>query len=276
MALTYDQFLKAAGQLLELDWRKYRRRSARRHLRERLNELGIEDYEGYLQRLRSDAGEAQRLPDLMRVTVSRFFRERDQWLELAGILPEFINKRNEGAPLMAWSAGSCNGEEAYSLAILYLDLLGHPPNDDAAIDILGTDIDKEVLARARSGCYEEGALREVPGELRTRYFHRTGQRFCVNEPVRRLVRFERHNLMEDPLPKEMDLVLCRYLAFTYYRGRRRRRAAERLWQAMRPGAILMIGRKDSLGPQDDLFERWPESTVLFRRRNRSEEHSGRG
>jgi chemotaxis methyl-accepting protein methylase len=71
--------------------------------------------------------------------------------------------------------------------------------------------------------------------------------------------------MTDPLPAGLDLILCRYLAFTYYHGERRRLAGRRLWQALRPGGALMIGRKEGLGPAGDLFTPWPEAPGVFRK-----------
>lgn len=257
--MTYDDFLKAVGKFLDLDWRKYRRRSARRHVEKRLRQLNISDYGQYLERLRSDSEEARNLPDLMRVTVSRFFREQECWWELAEILPDPLKNRDSEVPLKAWSIGCCNGEEPYSLAILFLWKFGTSMNAvNSGIDILATDIDKNVLERARAGCYENGTLREVPTNMLSRFFFRSGPRLCVDEIVRKPVRIEYHNFMKDPLPGGIDLVLCRYLAFTYYTGERRRQAAQRLWQAMKPGAVLMMGRKEGLGVQEeDLFECWP-------------------
>jgi chemotaxis protein methyltransferase CheR len=76
--------------------------------------------------------------------------------------------------------------------------------------------------------------------------------------------------MKDPLSGEMDLVLARYLPFTYYKGTRRHAAAQRLWLALRPGGALMIGCKEDLElPERDLFEPWPDTEGFFRRKSRT-------
>lgn len=266
--MTYDDFLKETGKLLDLNWRKYRRRSARRHVEERLRELGLEDYSQYLERLRRDPEEAGRLPERMRVTVSRFFREKECWGELAEkVLPQLLKDRSQGTALRVWSIGCCNGEEPYSLAILLLSSFAAHVNSNT-FEILATDIDEEVLARAHEGCYENGSLREVPTGFLGRFFILKDHWHCVVGPARSMVRFERQNFMEDSLPpQEFDLVLCRYLAFTYYRGDRQYRAAQRLWSAIRPGGALMIGRKEELGlREEEFFEHWPGAGVTFRRK----------
>lgn len=266
MANPYDDFLKEAGALLELDWRKYRRRASRRNLQARLAELKIENYGDYLELLRSDAKEAARLPELLRVTVSRFFRERSCWTELADrVLPQLVGSEASGVGLRAWSCGCCNGEEPYSLAMLML--WRFPRKGGRTAEIIATDIDEEVLARAEVGCYESNTLREMPEDLPEHYLVGKGNRSCVSNHVKELVSFKRHELMTDEPPTGMDLVLCRYLAFTYYLGERRHAAALRLWRSLRPGGALMVGRKDILGPGElELFEPWSGTEAVFSKR----------
>src|SRR5690606_19941845 len=140
------------------------------------------------------------------------------------VLPELVAAASPGRTVRAWSAGCCGGEEPYTLAIVWLEHVA-PTAPDVTLEILATDIDEPSLARARAGLYAASALREVPPDVRERWFGREGPAFRVADPVRRLVRLERRNLMTDPVPSAVDLVLCRYLAFTYFTGERRQQAA---------------------------------------------------
>ena len=262
--MHFDHFLKIAAPALDLNWRRYRRRAARHRVQQRLEELGLEDFADYLEVLAADAAEAADLPDRMLVTVSRFFRERQRWENLAGsVLPALRGELTPGCALQAWSAGCCGGEEPYTLAMLWQeDLAGD--EDEAPIEILATDIDAASLERAGKGQYRESSLREVPDRMRHRLIRENGLR-RVDSRVREAVRFREHNLLEDPPPRGQDLVLCRYLAFTYYRGQRRLAAVRRLHAALRPGGALMIGRKEELGPAAGLFAPWPDAPGVFRR-----------
>ncbi len=263
--MRFDQFLKIACPPLGLQWRKYRRAAARHGVDRRLQELGLADYPGYLEYLQQTPEEAAGLAEHMRVTVSRFFRERERWELLASqVLPQLLNEKAAGEALRVWSAGCCGGEEPYTLALLFLAYLDSSPIDPMPL-ILATDIDKTSLERAALACYGPGSLREIPRALRRRYFVRRGELFCLSDEVLPLVHFAHHHLMDTPLPHRMDLVCCRYLVFTYYRGARRRAAARRLWQALRPGGALMIARKEDLGLETDLFTPWPEAPGVFRR-----------
>lgn len=265
--MTFDRFLQEACPVLDLEWHKYRRRSARHRVDARLRELGIDSYSDYLELLRSDTREAALLPDLMRVTVSRFFREEKEWQELADhILPGLMAEHPGAGRLRAWSAGCCGGEEPFTLALVWLEfLLSRYPG--WCIEILATDIDDASLERARSARYRWEALREVPPDVRNCRFFREDDRWRLDESARSLVRFEKRNLLADPPLTGMDLALCRYLAFTYYRGERRQAAVRRLWDSLHPGGILMIGAKEALpSPALEFFEPLPGSRVFYRRR----------
>lgn len=230
-----------------------------------MEELGVREFADYAGLLLRDPEEARTFADRARVTLSRFFREGQRW-ELLGshVLPVLLGQTRRGRPLRVWSAGCCNGEEPYSLAVLWLETL-RPRFPDRDLEILATDIDPAVLHRARDGWYPARTLREVPGVARDRWFSSERGGWRIRPEAARLVRFQRHNLMEDPPPRSRDLVLCRYLAFTYYQGARRYRAAERLWESLRPGGALVIGRKEGLGPRElELFEPWPGVEGVFR------------
>lgn len=266
-AVTFDRFLQEAALLEGLAWRKYRRRSARHRVELRIRELGLDGFDAYLDRLRSDPAETSGLADLMRVTVSRFFREREQWRTLADtVLPALLAAKTDEKARRAWSAGCCGGEEPYTLAMVWLESIA-PFHPGSTIEIIAGDIDEASLERAGAARYDRSSLREVPPDTRARYFVREKRLWCLAGEVKGLVRLERRNVMSDPLPSGMDLVLCRYLAFTYYRGERLLAATLRLWQALKPGGVLMVGKKEHLaGPSSAFFEPWPGCDGFYRRK----------
>lgn len=268
--MTFDRFLQEAAPLEGLAWRKYRRRSARHRVESRIRALGLDGFDAYLDLLRSDPIERSGLADLMRVTVSRFFREREQWRTLADqVLPALLAEKTgktDAEPLRAWSAGCCGGEEPYTLAMVWLESVA-PFHPGSALEIIASDIDETSLERAAAARYDSSSLREVPPDTRARFFTRQKGLWSVSDAAKGLVRLERRNVMSDPLPSGMDLILCRYLAFTYYRGERLLAATLRLWEALRPGGALMVGKKERLpGPESPLFEKWPGCDGFYRRK----------
>jgi chemotaxis protein methyltransferase CheR len=265
--MTFDRFLQEAALIEGLAWRKYRRRSARHRVELRLKELGLDGLDAYLDLLRSDPKETSGLADLMRVTVSRFFREREQWRTLAGtVLPALLAGKTDAEACRAWSAGCCGGEEPYTLAMVWLESIA-PSHRGNALEIIAGDIDTASLERARAARYNSSSLREVPLDTRARFFRPERGLWSLADAVRGQVRFELQNVMSDPLPSGLDLVLCRYLAFTYYRGERLLAATVRLWEALRPEGVLMVGKKECLGgPESALFEKLQGCDGFYRRK----------
>ena len=265
--MTFDRFLQEAALLEGLAWRKYRRRSARHRVELRINELGLNGFDAYLDLLRSDPKETSGLADLMRVTVSRFFREREEWRTLVDkVLPALLAGKTDTEPCRVWSAGCCGGEEPYTLAMAWLESIADL-HQGRALEIIASDIDQASLERASTARYHGSSLREVTPHTRARFFRQERGLWSLSGAVKGLVRLDRRSLMSGPLPSGMDLVLCRYLAFTYYRGERLLAATVRLWEALRPGGVLMVGRKERLcGPESAYFERWQGCEGFYRRK----------
>jgi len=136
-----------------------------------------------------------------------------------------------------------------------------------ALEIIASDIDEASLERASAACCYSGSLREVPPDTRAHFFMRERGLWSLADAVKGLMHLELRNVMSGPLPSGMDLILCRYLAFTYYRGKRILAATVRLCEALRPGGNLMVGKKEHLrGPELAFFEKWQGCDGFYRRK----------
>jgi chemotaxis protein methyltransferase CheR len=266
-AMHFDGFLRQACPPLGLEWRKYRRRSARHRVLARMEELGLSRFEDYLRRMNEDSREAADLAERMRITVSRFFREPEFWVILEQeILPYLLASSVSARSLRAWSVGCAGGEEPYSLALLWsASLQSHHPR--RKLEILAFDIDRASLERADRAIYYPSSLKEVPEPILEKGFSRKKDHWQLHPRLQDMVRFRRQNFLTGHPPGLFDLVMARYLPFTYFRGDRRMAAARQLWRALRPGGVLMIGKKEQLGERElDLFAPWLGTEVFFRRR----------
>lgn len=221
-----------------------------------MRELGLAGYADYLTYIQDHPHEAEGLAERMRVTVSRFFREGRCWDSLAQVvLPALAGRA--GGKLRALSVGSCGGEEPYTLAILWRERF-EKQYPDLELEILALDVDEQSLARAEAGRYPPGGLKEMDPAARERWFIPDGPHMVLSMEIRAMVRFARHDLEEQDLPCGFDLVMCRYLPFTYFIGARLGRAASRLHACLAPGGALMIGRREDLPPElRELFTPWP-------------------
>lgn len=200
---------------------------------------------GYLDRLRAEPSVFDAFIVKLLIGETYFFREPNQIRELRErIIPELGARR--AGPLRVWSAGCSTGEEAYSLAILFLQAgLGD------RTEIVGTDLSHRAIEVAQRGVYRRWSFRGVDDATRDRYFRRRDDAFEVKEEVRRCVKFARHNLVADAYPAgvpggaPMDLILCRNVLF-YFSRERASVVGERLLSCLAPGGVLVAGPSDPM------------------------------
>lgn len=231
-------------------WEGYRRvrRQVCRRIDARIGSLGLADVAAYRHLLETERSEWAALRACLRVTISRFFRNRGVFQALAdSVLPtlaESAAQRDERV-LRVWSAGCASGEEPYSLSLLWAFQLQarHP---GITVSILATDADTQVLERAEAACYPTSSLRELPPQWRDQAFTRANGRYCLHPELRRGVRFEQQD-MSSVLPDgPFQLILCRNLAFTYFDPALQRRIASDLLQRLAPGGFLVLGVHEHL------------------------------
>jgi chemotaxis protein methyltransferase CheR len=178
-----------------------------------------------------------------RVTVTRFYRDRAVWDHLRrAILPEAIGAAR--SVLRIWCAGCASGEEPYTLALCWrLELSRRFPA--AGIEIVATDDDERMLERARTAVYPFSALRDLPEAWRDAGFDaEAGSGWRLRPEFREPVRFLCGDVRREAPAGRFGLVLCRNLAFTYFDDATQLEALGRLAEAMEPGGILVVGRRE--------------------------------
>ena len=218
----------------------------------RLSATG-DDPASYERRLRLPHGdELARLAELVLNHETFFFRNRPQMRALReALLPEIDRRKPAGQAIRIWSAGCATGEEAYSLAILAHETLGGRPRP---VEILATDLSEPALARARAGVYSGRALANVAPEMLMRYFRPEGAAYAVRDEVRRLVRFERLNLLE-PFPEAtrgVDIIFCQNVMI-YFQLETCRRLLERFYECLDDDGLLFLGFSETLWNVFDRF-----------------------
>lgn len=218
-------------------------------LTRRLRALRLRSFADYRDLLGRDAQELTELCNAITTNLTSFFREphhfqylRDQWL--APLMADARSKRR----VRIWSAACSSGEEPYSIAMTLLESLPHPERWD--VRILATDLDSEVLERARRGVYPAERLTGLSAERQARFFHETqdgrpGSR-QINPDVAALITFKQLNLMQSlPMKGPLDVVFCRNVVI-YFDKDTQRDLFARISQLQRPGDLLFLGHSESL------------------------------
>ncbi len=219
--------------------------------RERMQARGIASFESYVDLLeRGDGEEWRRLEDAITIGETYFFRYPDHFASLReSVLPRLISARRDVRALRIWSIGCSNGAEPYSIAILLRELLGDEV-DSWRIALIGGDISEKALSAARSGRYNSWALRTMPPEERTRYFHQDGSRWVLKREYRAMVRFERQNILDllsAAPPLEwcgFDLILCRNVLI-YFAADQAIEIVDALGRCLSPDGSLFLGHAEA-------------------------------
>ncbi|MCW5871529.1 MAG: PAS domain S-box protein [Candidatus Eremiobacteraeota bacterium] len=242
------------------DFRHYRQAFVARRVERRMGFTHLLNLDDYLELIRSHHEELQLLFQDLLVGVTQFFRDPDSWEALGGPLLEMLRS---GGGLRIWSAGCATGEEAYSVAMLVLELLeAHDLKAD--VKVLATDIDEEALAVARSGTYGIHLKNHLSPERLSRFFTSTGEGYRISREVRQICQFSQHNLVTDPPFVEIDLVLCRNVLI-YLSPALQQKLVPLFHYALRGGGYLLLGSSETLGDSSALYQLASEQARLYRR-----------
>lgn len=224
----------------------YKEKCLRRRIAVRMRARGVHSYFDYARVLDADGTEYDRLIDALTINVTKLFRNWETYSAVADkVVPELWSR---GEPLSVWSAGCSSGEEPYSVAALFhrhAEQIGSLGGLESRVRVLGSDIDARCLEAAGRGAFEEGDFADTPAELRSRYFAEQPP-FTIVPEVKRLVRFEKRDLLAASSPTEQHhLIFCRNVLI-YFDRETQERLFDRFHRALAPGGFLVLGKVETL------------------------------
>jgi chemotaxis protein methyltransferase CheR len=218
-------------------------------LTRRLRALQLRSFAEYRERLQRDTQELAELCNAITTNLTSFFREPHhfQYLHDHVLAPLIAGRRSEPR-LRIWSAGCSTGEEPYSIAMTVLEALPDPGRWD--VRILATDLDSEVLQRARRGVYPAERTANLSAERLQRFFTERqeagGSSRQIKPEVAGLVTFKQLNLIHAlPMKGPLDAIFCRNVVI-YFDKDTQRELFARIARLQRPGDLLFLGHSESL------------------------------
>ena len=234
---THDDFIQFCTgfrRLTGIDLTQYKRRQMERRVRT-FADRRAPDLISYLQVLLGSRDELNEFLDRVTINVSQLWRNPEQWEALAKIVAELA----ETGTVRAWSAGCSYGAEAYTLAAI-----GRKVAPSARLEIVGTDIDKRMVARAREGLFTIDDARSAPPAQLKKWFDREPHGWRAKPELRLLTRFDTGDLLNDRVQAaRFDLVLCRNVVI-YFTEPVRDALHHRLVESLRPGGYLLVGSSE--------------------------------
>ena len=176
--------------------------------------------------------------DFLTINVTEFFRTPEKFDELEKrVIPDLLAKNTK---LSIWSAGCSIGAEPYSIAMILNELT---PNSRHRI--LATDLDVEILGKAKKGIYTMNELKNMPTPRLSKYFKQTDGNFHLNDDIKSRVEFQRHNLLLDKFETGFDMILCRNVVI-YFTEEAKDALYRRFFAALKPGGVLFVGGTEAI------------------------------
>lgn len=221
----------------------------------RLRALRLADYSAYCDMLDHPDGTEERRALLVAITtnVTAFFREAHHFEYLSkDVLPALVARARSGGRVRLWSAACSSGEEPYSIAMTILEAFPEAARHD--IRILGTDIDPDIVAKARTGRYAEESVQSLSPARRSRFFSTASGGYVIKPEVSELLRFGELNLHKPwPFSGRFDVIFCRNVVI-YFDIPMRQALWGRFASALNADGYLMIGHSERIdGPAANRF-----------------------
>lgn len=233
-----------------LDCEQYKENYLKRRITIRIRATGVSDYLDYIKILRNDPQEYVKLLNELTVNVTQFFRDPDVYRKMRDpVIPDILDSKRSlgGKSLRIWSAGCASGEEAYSMAMLIEHALASE-KDRWNIKVVGSDYDVKSLDVAKKGVYQ-GV--EMLDNLSAEEFFDVENKgdeklFRVKDSLRRKVRFEKMNLLEEHTKAHFDMVLCRNVLIYLDRSVQKRLVASLASSLVKEG-YMVLGKAETIG-----------------------------
>lgn len=262
-------FLQWALPQLGMRWPGFRkvRGQVCKRLDRRLRSLKLADIQDYRNLLNNNPEEWQILDSLCRVTISRFYRDKQVFAVLEKeVMPELAEQVRAGKEkyLYLWSVGCASGEEPYTLALIWFFSL-EEQFPEISLQILGTDADPSLLERASKGCYPVSSVKDLPEQWRREAFLKVDGSYCLEEKFREPVEFRQHDVRHTFPEGSFHLVLCRNLVFTYFDLPLQHDFLTGIRRSMSTKGILVIGSQEHLPEGQTFFEDLIGSHGIYRK-----------
>lgn len=240
MIKDYEDFKKFVLQNTGIDLNAYKERQMKRRIDSLIERNKYDGYDSYSKAIKTNKELMDQFVNYLTINVSEFYRNPALWKTLEDvILPDLIKKF--GSNLKIWSAACSTGDEPYSLAMVLAKKM--PLNK---IHIIATDIDDQVLEKARDGVYAASSLKGLPDEYKNKYFEKMGEKyFKISDEIKKCVEFKKANLLKDPYPSGCNLIVCRNVMI-YFTEEAKDQMYYQFSESLRKDGVLFVGSTEQI------------------------------
>tara|TARA_R110001583_G_scaffold30706_3_gene105797 strand:- start:23095 stop:25713 length:2619 start_codon:yes stop_codon:yes gene_type:complete len=248
------------------DFSLYKKNTLYRRIERRMGLHQLSTIVLYADYLRKNTQEQDILFKELLIGVTRFFRDKDVWAQLKSTsLPALLANYPQGKELRAWVTACSTGEEAYSLAMTIMDLLGEVQLKGLfQLKIFATDLDEDAINIARKGYYPLSIETDISPQQLSQYFTKDGSGYRINKQIRDMVIFAPQNIIMDPPFTKLDIITCRNLLI-YFGPELQKKLIPLFHYTLNSHGILLLGNAETIGNSTSLFSELKENTRIYTR-----------
>lgn len=252
-------FVKFEGWVLKefgIDLSAYKPNQLHRRINSLMARVGVPSLEDYVMILEKDPVQRQKFLDFITINVTEFFRNPEIFEDLTEKIKKELLPTNRN--LKVWSAACSTGAEPYSLGIILNEIA--PTGKHS---ILATDIDATILAKAKFGQYVDNDIKNVKKEYLDKYFTQVGEKYLIDEKIKTMVKFLRHDLILEEYDTDFDLIVCRNVVI-YFNQDVKNEIYKKFSRSLKKGGMLFVGATESIYNYRDFgFEK--ASTFIYKK-----------
>ena len=236
------------------DFSQYKKNTLYRRIERRMGIHKIDKIVTYVHFLQENQKELEILFKELLIGVTSFFRDPKVWEKLSEtVIPKIISNHQPESIIRVWVPGCSTGEEAYSLAIVFKEVMEKiNPSKGIPLQIFATDLDEEAINTARKGDFPLNISEDVSLQRLNRFFIKTDDGYRIGTEIRETIVFAQHNIIMHPPFTKIDLLSCRNLLI-YMDQELQKKLLGLFYYTINPDGILILGSSESLGAQNHLF-----------------------
>jgi two-component system, chemotaxis family, CheB/CheR fusion protein len=249
------------------DFSQYKKSTIYRRIERRMGIHQIDKIATYVRYLQENRQERELLFKELLIGVTSFFRDEAAWEKLAEqAIPMMLAAGTGSGVVRAWSVGCSTGEEVYSLAITFKEVLEKMKiTGNISLQIFATDLDVDAINKARQGIYPVNIAADVSAQRLKRFFVKEETCYRIAKEIREMAIFAIQDITMDPPFTRLDILCCRNLLI-YLTPEMQRKLLPVFHYSLNPGGILFLGNAETVGAFTDLFTPLDSKARIFKRK----------
>lgn len=235
---NYETFKTTILSLSGIDLNAYKERQMKRRIDALIKKHDTDNYADFVSLIKKDKLKYEEFINYLTINVSEFYRNPTQWETLEKEIIPFLLEGKK--TLNVWSAACSTGDEPYSVAMVLSKFMPL-----SSIKIQATDIDKEILEKAKVGIYSAKSVENVPADMKRKFFTEVKGLYHVSPELKKCITFKEHNLLSDPYPTNLDLIICRNVLI-YFTEEAKGEIYTKFSESLIKDGILFVGSTEQI------------------------------